>query len=129
MALVQQYYKITLPCIYRSLVKEHPLTKRVPTPNFWPNFLYRVKVCSNERPLLSKLLMDDGVHALSLRSTSSNTVFEVRKFVLYFTDGYYYNIQPYCLLKRQIIDLLGIRMRRVCLVQKNIWKYASRYLL
>ena len=32
-------------------------------------------------------------------------------------------------LEIQVIVILGIRMRRVCLAQKNIRKYASRYVV
>ena len=59
--------------------KEHPL------PTF--NFLYKVKVCSNERPSWSELHMANEVHKWSLRSTSPISM-HIRNFVLYFIEGY-----------------------------------------
>ena len=38
--------------------------ERAPTPFFWPNFLYRVKVYSNERPPWSELHVEFEKHGL-----------------------------------------------------------------
>ena len=54
----------------------------VPTPYFWMNFLYRVKVYLNERPPWSELGMELEKHKLKCYAY----VFEVRN---YFTEGYY----------------------------------------
>ena len=50
------------------------LLKEYPPPNFRPNFMYRVKVYSNEHPPCSKLCVTNGVHAWSFRSTISIAV-------------------------------------------------------
>ena len=51
-------------CYYRSLIKECPLMKEHPPPYFWPNFLYRVKVYSNECPPWSELCVEFEKHSL-----------------------------------------------------------------
>ena len=38
--------------------------ERAPTPNFWPNFLHRVKVYSNERPPWSELCVKFEKHGI-----------------------------------------------------------------
>ena len=47
---VYSTYTNSTLCVYRTLAKVRPLRKERPPPHFWLNFLYRVKVYSNERP-------------------------------------------------------------------------------
>ena len=66
-------WKFAIHCIYIqvmycSRVKEYP-----PTPSFWPNFLFRVKVHLNVCPAWSELCVAIGVQSWSLRSTASST--------------------------------------------------------
>ena len=59
---------------YMHIMKKNVIIKsrkRAPIPNFWTNFLYRVK---NEGPPWSKLSVANGVYSWSLRSTSSSTM-------------------------------------------------------
>ena len=54
-------------CVHVPYSRESPPTpQRAPTPHFWLNFLYRVKVYSNERPpsrySLVPRVTGDGAH-------------------------------------------------------------------
>ena len=51
--------------LYHGLVKVRSLTKEHPSPiYFWPIFLYKVKVHSNERPLWNELHVEFDMYSL-----------------------------------------------------------------
>ena len=63
-----------MACTYHNLAKECPLTIASLAPYFWPNFLYRVKLYSNECPPRSELRVANEAYPWNLRSTVPSLV-------------------------------------------------------
>ena len=74
---------VHIPEYYCSLGKREPTLKRAPTPHFWPNFLYRFKVCLNQCPLWSELHMEFWE-----TNPQALCISEVRNFLLHFTGTF-----------------------------------------
>ena len=76
---------------YCSLAKAAPTLKRVLTPYYWPDFLYRVKIYSNKCPRWSELCVDNEAYTCGVWEVHPQVLCtsEVRNFVLYFIEGYY----------------------------------------
>ena len=89
--LLHVHIALAKVCDYCSLTKESlPSKERLPTPYFWPSFLYRVKVCSNERPpRRSSVWLMECTHGIWEAHPQAVSISEVKLFELYFTEGYY----------------------------------------